>query len=100
MSRSRYVLPLAALLVTAYPVTTLADDAVDECRRMAAEEEVAAEDMEDYIAECLAVIQSAGSEDAAEAMDEGAAGPEGEEVDEAAEEAEEEAESPAPGQRQ
>ena len=69
MMRSRYVLPLAAFLAVGYPTLSLADATADECRKMAAEEEVAPEDMEDYIAECLAVVQSESSEEGTEATD-------------------------------
>ena len=69
MKRSLYILPLALLLTTGYPPLTLADDAANECRKMAAEEEVAPEDMEDYIAECLAVVQSEVPGDAAAALE-------------------------------
>jgi hypothetical protein len=67
MMRSLSVLPLALFLGAAFPVLSRADDTADECRKMAVEEEVAPEDLEDYIAECLAVIQSEGSEDTADA---------------------------------
>lgn len=69
MKRSLCVLPLAALLVAGYPALVAADDMAEQCRKMAAEDEVAPEDMEDYIAECLAVVQAESAEDAAEAMD-------------------------------
>jgi hypothetical protein len=66
MMRSLSVLPLALILGSALPVLSRADETADECRKMAVEEEVAPEDLEDYIAECLAVIQSEGSEDTAD----------------------------------
>ncbi len=69
MMRSLYVLPLAALLAVGYPALVPADDMAEQCRKMAAEDEVAPEDMEDYIAECLAVVQAESAEDAAEAME-------------------------------
>jgi hypothetical protein len=62
-------MPLAIFLAAAFPALSLADDPADECRKMAVEEEVAPEDLEDYIAECLAVIQSESPEEAAQAMD-------------------------------
>jgi hypothetical protein len=68
MMRSLSVLPLALFLGAALPALSRAEEPADECRKMAVEEEVAPEDLEDYIAECLAVIQSEGSEDAADAM--------------------------------
>ncbi len=69
MMRSFYALPLAALLAIGCPTLSLADDTADQCRKMAAEEEVAPEDMEDYIAECLAVVQSESPEEGAAAME-------------------------------
>jgi hypothetical protein len=68
MTRSLSVLPFALFLAAAYPGLGRADDPADQCRKMAVEEEVAPEDMEDYIAECLAVVQSETPEDAADAM--------------------------------
>ncbi len=47
----------ATSLIAAVPLPSLADSAA-ECRKMAAEEEVPAEDLEDYLAECMAVIES------------------------------------------
>lgn len=47
MMRSLYVLPLAALLAAGYPALAPADDMAEQCRKMAAEDEVAPEDMED-----------------------------------------------------
>jgi hypothetical protein len=67
MMRSLSILPLALFLGAAIPASSRADETADECRKMAVEEEVAPEDLEDYIAECLAVIQSEGAEDAADA---------------------------------
>ena len=69
MKPSLYVLPLTLFLAAGYPTLTLAEDAAAECRKMAAEEEVPAEDMEDYIAECLAVVQSEAPDDAAAPME-------------------------------
>lgn len=68
MTRSLSVLPLALFLAGSFPVLSLAEDMADECRKLAVEEEVAPEDMEDYIAECLAVVQSESAEEAADAM--------------------------------
>lgn len=50
-------IPLALIVAAAAPLPGLADSAA-ECRKMAAEEEVSAEDLEDYLAECMAVIDS------------------------------------------
>jgi len=69
MIRSLYILPLAAVLAVGYPPLSLADEMADQCRKMAAEEEVAPEDLEDYIAECLAVVQSESPEEGAAAME-------------------------------
>ncbi|WP_295390354.1 hypothetical protein [uncultured Thiodictyon sp.] len=69
MKPALYVLPLTLFLAAGYPTLSLAEDAAAECRKMAAEEEVAAEDMEDYIAECLAVVQSETPDEGAAAMD-------------------------------
>jgi hypothetical protein len=69
MMRSLYALPLAAVLAVGYPTLSLANETADQCRKMAAEEEVAPEDMEDYIAECLAVVQSESPEEGAVAME-------------------------------
>ncbi|WP_295452946.1 hypothetical protein [uncultured Thiodictyon sp.] len=74
MKRSLPVLPLAIFLAAGYPTLSLAEDTAAECRKMAAEEEVAPEDMEDYIAECLAVVQSETPEEAVTAMDKADAG--------------------------
>jgi hypothetical protein len=63
MTRLLYILPFAIVLAVGSPTLCLADDMADECRKLAAEEEVAPEDMDDYIAECLAVIQSDSPED-------------------------------------
>ena len=68
MTRSLSVLPLALFLAGAFPAVSLAEDMADECRKLAVEEEVAPEDMEDYIAECLAVVQSESAAEAADAM--------------------------------
>lgn len=57
------ILPLAAVL-TAFPLASLADTEA-ECRKMAVEDEVSAEDLPDYIAECIAASDN-------EAPDEGA----------------------------
>lgn len=86
MMRSFYVLPLAALLAAGYPTLVPADDVAEQCRKLAAEDEVAPEDMDDYIAECLAVIQAESAEEAAEAMErmDAAAGEEPSPVDTAA----------------
>lgn len=84
MTRSMYYLPLALVLAAGSPTLCLAEDMakdmVDECRKLAVEEEVAPEDMDDYIAECLAVIQSDAPEDAMdlEKMDAAGQGEEGE----------------------
>lgn len=80
MKRSLYCLPLALVLAAGSPALCLAQDMADECRKLAVEEEVAAEDMDDYIAECLAVIQSDAPEDASdlEHMDATGPGEEGE----------------------
>jgi cobalamin biosynthesis protein CobT len=69
MMRPLSVLPLALVLAASFPAASVAEDTADECRKMAVEEEVAPEDLEDYIAECLAVIQSESPEEAAQAMD-------------------------------
>ncbi|AUB79982.1 hypothetical protein [Candidatus Thiodictyon syntrophicum] len=69
MMRSLYALPLAALLAAGYPTLSLADETADQCRKMAADEEVAPEDMEDYISECLAVVQSESPDEGAAAME-------------------------------
>lgn len=80
MTRLLYCLPLALVLAAGPPTLCLAEDMVDECRKLAVEEEVAPEDMDDYIAECLAVIQSDVPEDAGdlEKMDAAGLGEEGE----------------------
>jgi hypothetical protein len=84
MKRSLYCLPLALVLAAGAPSLCLAQDVakdmLDECRKLAIEEEVAPEDMDDYIAECLAVIQSDVPEDAGdlEKMDAAGLGEEGE----------------------
>lgn len=70
MTRLLPVLPLAVCLAAAFPNLGFADDAADECRKMAMEEEVAPEDLEDYIAECLAVVQSESPDEAGEGMEE------------------------------
>lgn len=46
-----------ALILAAAPLPGLADTAA-ECRKQAAEDEVPAEDLEDYLAECQAVADS------------------------------------------
>jgi len=69
MMRSLYILPLAAVLAAGYPTLSPADETADQCRKMAAEEEVAPEDLEDYIAECLAVVQSESPEEGVAAME-------------------------------
>jgi hypothetical protein len=69
MTRSLSVLSLIALLAIALPLPSLADATEDECRRMAVEDEVAPEDLDDYIAECIAVVQSESADDAEQAMD-------------------------------
>jgi uncharacterized protein Yka (UPF0111/DUF47 family) len=69
MMRLLTTLPLALFLAAAFPVCSLADDTADACRQMAIDDEVAPEDMEDYIAECLAVVQSDSPEEAVEAME-------------------------------
>ena len=51
------VIPFALILAASVPLPSLADSA-EECRQMAAEEEVPAEDLEDYLAECMAVVDS------------------------------------------
>jgi hypothetical protein len=59
------LVPLALILAAAIPLPSLANTAED-CRKAAAEDEVAAEDLEDYLAECIAAIQSdSGDEDEA-----------------------------------
>ena len=80
MTRSLYILPFAIALVVGSPTLCVADDMADECRKLAVEEEVAPEDMDDYIAECLAVIQSDAPEDleGLENMAEPVSGDEGE----------------------
>lgn len=68
------LVPIALLLGSVAPLPCQADSAA-ECRRMAVEEEVPAEDLEDYLAECLAVIDSesgGGEGQAEEEGDEGA----------------------------
>jgi hypothetical protein len=50
-------IPFALILAAAVPSPSFADSAA-ECRRMAEEEEVPTEDLEDYLAECMAVIDS------------------------------------------
>ena len=54
MKRSLYCLPLALVLAAGAPSLCLAQDVakdmLDECRKLAIEEEVAPEDMDDYIA--------------------------------------------------
>ena len=59
------ILPFA-LLLTAAPLASLADTE-SECRQMAVEDEVPAEDLPDYVAECMAASAAE-----AEAPDEGA----------------------------
>ena len=51
-----------ALALLAPPIPLMADTE-DECREMAADEEVPAEDMEDFMAECLAAASSDEAED-------------------------------------
>ncbi len=69
MTRLLSALPLALFLAAAFPVFSLAEDTADACRQMAIDDEVAPEDMDDYIAECLAVVQSDSPEEAGEAME-------------------------------
>ena len=57
MKSALRVIPFAMILFAAVPLPCLADSAA-ECRKMAAEEEVPAEDLEDYLAECMAVVDS------------------------------------------
>jgi hypothetical protein len=72
-------IPLALILAASCPSPSLADSD-EECRKMAAEEEVAAEDLEDYLAECMAVIDSDSPDAAAsEAPADGEDAPAGEE---------------------
>ncbi|HYN76431.1 MAG TPA: hypothetical protein VES73_01395 [Lamprocystis sp. (in: g-proteobacteria)] len=68
MTRARAILPLAVFLAAALPAWSRADDTADACRQLAVEDEVAPEDMNDYIAECLAVVQSDSAEEATDAM--------------------------------
>ena len=86
MTRLLSILPLAIVLTAGFPTLGRADDMADECRKLAAEEEVASEDMDDYIAECLAVIQSDTPEDL-EQLAEPVPGDEGEGAAEPAEQA-------------
>jgi hypothetical protein len=51
------VIPFATILFATAPLPCLADSAA-ECQKMAVEEEVPAEDLEDYLAECMAVVDS------------------------------------------
>lgn len=51
-----------ALALLAPPMPLLAG-AQEECEEMAADEEVPAEDMEDFIAECLAAVSADEAED-------------------------------------
>jgi hypothetical protein len=49
-------------LLTAFALASLAPwavaDTAEDCRQMAAEESVPAEDLEDYVAECIAMIEN------------------------------------------
>ncbi len=69
MNPALRVISIAMLLALAGPVPSFADTAA-ECRKMAAEEEVPAEDLEDYLAECLAVEDSEAPDEGAPAGDE------------------------------
>lgn len=68
MTRTPITILLAALLGLALAAPTLAD-VRDDCRVMAEEEEVPAEDMEDFIAECVAVVEADDPAAASEAME-------------------------------
>jgi hypothetical protein len=68
MSRHPFAFLLAGLLGLALAAPTLAD-VREDCRKMAEEEEVPAEDMEDFIAECVAVVESDDPAEATEAME-------------------------------
>jgi hypothetical protein len=69
MTRLLSALPLALFMAAAFPVFSLTDETADACRQMAIDDEVAPEDLEDYIAECLAVVQSDSPQEAEEAME-------------------------------
>jgi hypothetical protein len=65
------ILPLALLLAGA-PQASRADTEA-ECRQMAVEDEVPAEDMTDYLAECMAAAESEGPDEGAPVGDGGEA---------------------------
>jgi hypothetical protein len=70
MKPSLRLVPLALLLAAAAPLPSLADSA-SECRQAAREDEVAAEDLEDYLAECMAAVDSESGDAAAAEAPEG-----------------------------
>jgi len=69
MTRPVLALLFAVLPFAVSPVPVSADTA-EACRQMAAEDEVPPEDMEDYLAECMAVVESATPEEEGEGLGE------------------------------
>lgn len=62
----RVLYPLC--LVGAWALAPLAlADTVEDCRQMAAEESVPVEDLEDYVAECVAMLENDYPDEAGEA---------------------------------
>lgn len=66
MKRPTQPIRLLGVLMLAAWVPWAAADPAEDCRQMAAEESVPVEDLEDYVAECIAMMENEYPEEAEE----------------------------------